>query len=201
MKHINVNGDPKIVGPGVWFTIHIQAKEAVTNHKIEQFIQYMELLARQFGCMNCRKHIRSYIDNHPINDFRTMTNEKGDRIGMFKWSWMFHNAVNTRINKPYLEWDTAWEMYNSDNSCNDNCAASDNEIHKVDKIEETDLDSNYSLVSRNENVINEIRKSPINKVEKLHYNNDLDRKSKLAQSYFMSIGIPDTLNKYSITTH
>ena len=30
---------------------------------------------------------------------------------MFKWSWKFHNSVNSRIGKPVLDWDTTYNLY------------------------------------------------------------------------------------------
>ena len=208
MEPINVNGDPKIIGPGVWYVTHLKSKNATTDDKIDNFIEYMEFLASKFACMNCRKHIRSYIDTHPFEDLRYMTNENGDRVGMFKWVWLFHNAVNTRIHKPYVDWDTAWGMYDENVSvCSTNCDS-------VDSVDTVNNTVNNIKRSNNENYIKEIRKSPAkivfsgtknskyssispSKPKKL-FNEPIDRRSRLAQGYFMSIGIPETLHKNGI---
>lgn len=212
MDSINVNGDPKIIGPGVWYITHLKAKEATTDNKINDFIEYMEFLAAKFSCKNCRKHIRAYIDTHPFEDLRYMTNEHGDRVGMFKWTWLFHNAVNTRIHKPYVDWDTAWGMYDDNNeACSKNCDAAGSNNHEVNNHEvNNEVNNNDS----NTNSIKEIRKSPAKdgfrdkndkyssvssfKMKPKKLFNEHDRRSRLAQGYFMSIGIPETLHKNGI---
>ena len=172
---VNVNGDPKVVGPGVWYVIHLKGKEAINDKKIDEFIDFMEMLSFKFGCINCRKHIQAYIKDHPFSDLINMKNDEGEKIGMFKWSWLFHNAVNTRINKPYVEWDTAWEMYDdSIEVCSKQC----------DEAKDHDDHNNH------DNEQNLVTKIPIETIT--------DRKSNLAQSYFMSIGIPKTLERNGI---
>ena len=114
-KHLGNIGDPKYVGPGVWYIGHLKAKLATDDKSIDEFINFMELLAAKFSCTNYRKHIRQYIDTHPFEDLRYLENDFGDKIGMFKWMWMFHNAVNARIGKEYVDWDTAWSMYDDSN--------------------------------------------------------------------------------------
>lgn len=166
-EHINVLSDPKVVGPGVWWLIHTYAKEAINSPTIEKFIEFMNFLRENFSCKNCRKHINEYMETHPFNDLIKLKNSEGKLIGMFKWAWLFHNAVNTRIHKPYVEWETAVDMfYNETEVCSKNC-------------EEVNIsDGNFS---RNE----EIKELPTKN----------ERMSKLAQGYFMSVGIPKTLAK------
>jgi len=159
--------DPTIIGPGVWYVTHLKAKNATDGAKIQEFIDYMHLLADNFSCKTCRKHINQYIKDHPFEDLIYFNDENG-RIGMFKWAWMFHNAVNTRIKKPYMDWKTAWGMYNEEFTiCSENCTDGDSSNTKT---EET--------------------------IKILPTNND--RKSKLAQAYFMSIGIPNTLQNNGV---
>lgn len=178
-SEINSLTDPKYIGPGVWYNIHLNAYESTDDKGIEDFIDYMYLLALKFPCKNCRKHINKYIEDHPFEDLQNMTNDEGRRIGMFKWAWLFHNAVNTRIHKPNVDWKTAWSMYDQEiEVCSKNC----------DEVEE---------VSGNKKEGN--RAEP----DHQHYIEDLptdptDRKSKLVQSYFMKIGIPNTLHDNGI---
>ena len=154
---INRLSDPAVVGPGTWWYIHIKARDATTGKKIDEFIDHMYFLAKNFSCTNCRKHINQYIDTHPFKDLKHLKNKDGERIGMFKWAWMFHNAVNTRIHKSYVEWETAVEMFYDDSIvCDKNCGED----------------------------------SENNEVPKYKPRKQLD---KLAQSYFMHIGIPNTL--------
>jgi len=174
MNNINKLSDPTVVGPGTWWLTHMKGKDATNDKLIEEFIDHMYFLAENFSCKNCRKHINQYMETHPFDDLRNLRNEDGERIGMFKWSWLFHNAVNTRIGKPHVDWETAVEMFYGDTGvCSKNC-------------EEAGEDS----VSHN-------FETPENNFPTLPTNND-DRKSKLAQGYFMSIGIPKTLQRNGI---
>jgi hypothetical protein len=160
--------DPVKLGPGIWYTIHIKAKLATNEKAKQEFVDYMYLLHDEFPCLNCRKHIQEYMSSHPFDLFENMTNENGKEIGMFKWTWMFHNAVNTRLNKPYLDWETAREMYNIDYDnivpCT-HCGGMDSkEINSKDSKEE-----------KEEKII------PISK-------------NKIIQGYFLQKGIQKTLN-------
>lgn len=180
IEDINKLSDPTIVGPGTWWVIHTKAKEATNDKRIDEFIDFMNFLRQHFSCPKCRKHIGEYIDTHPFDDLRSLTNEYDERIGMFKWAWMFHNAVNTRIGKKiYVEWETALDMfYNETEVCSSKC-------------EETEHHTNNSNQSNN----NEIGNNQNNIIPILP---EIDRKSKLAQGYFMSIGIPNTLKKNGV---
>ena len=155
--------DPEVVGPGNWWLIHVKAKAATNDVLTDDFIDHMYFLAENFSCGNCRKHIQQYIESHPFDDLKNLRNDEGERIGMFKWSWLFHNAINTRIGKPYVEWETAVEMFYQDQEiCSKNCEKAAEQTEQIETI-------------------------PIT-----------DRKSKLAQGYFMSIGIPNTLKKNGV---
>ena len=166
MDHVNRFSDPTVVGPGTWWITHMKAKDAINDEKINEFIDHMNFLAKNFSCKNCRKHINQYMETHPFEDLKNLRNDDGELIGMFKWTWLFHNAVNTRIHKPYVEWETAVEMfYEETEICSKNCEEAGEEEHEN---------------------IQTLASEPI------------DRKSRLVQAYFMSVGIPKTLQRESI---
>ena len=106
--HSKLITDPRILGPSAWTFIHIKAKMATDE---QTFIDEMYFHYYNFPCLNCRKHIQEYMNTHPFEHFSGMTNSSGRQIGMFRWSWLFHNTVNQRLEKPYMDWDTACEMY------------------------------------------------------------------------------------------
>ncbi len=194
---INSLSDPKYIGPGVWFKMHLKGYEAVDDTRIEEFMDDIYLLAIKFPCKKCRKHINKYIEDHPFDDLINLTNDDNRRIGMFKWAWLFHNAVNTRIKKPLVDWETAWGMYDHEiEACSKNC----NEVDDVDEGDQSDQNPT-NQIQTNQNQPNPNQSSNIS--GRKHYIEDLpinptDRKSKLVQGYFMKIGIPNTLKNNKI---
>ena len=123
MSKAKFPSNPAIIGPGIWYSIHIKAKHATTPQTKSDFIDYMYLLSVEFPCGKCRGHIQEYIRDHSFDPFMNIVTERGD-IGMFKWAWMFHNTVNMRLHKPYVDFDTAWEMFDTGREVCTNCSGS-----------------------------------------------------------------------------
>lgn len=105
--------NPEIVGPGIWFTIHLMAYHATDPLKKQQFMEYMRMVVDNLKCEKCRMHAKRYLEEHPMEPYLNLKNMAGQDIGLFKWTWIFHNAVNSRLGKPILDWDTAYAMYSS----------------------------------------------------------------------------------------
>lgn len=103
--------DPRYIGPGTWFAIHLKARHANTPTKKREFTEFMWMIAHDFKCKTCAEHCRKYLEDHPITSYYDVKSSSGEEIGCFKWSWMFHNAVNSRIGKPIVDWNTAYGMY------------------------------------------------------------------------------------------
>lgn len=109
---LNVHTDPDIVGPGIWHSIHLLGKNANMIERKKAFIYFMDLLYHNFPCPVCKTHIQQYMNKNPIVPFLNLKSPNGTDIGLFKWSWIFHNAVNTRLGKPEMDWDTVQALYN-----------------------------------------------------------------------------------------
>jgi hypothetical protein len=109
------------IGPGLWISIHLKAKHAIDEKTKDEFIGYMYILASEFPCGNCRGHLQEYLRDHPFEPYMNLVDEKGHPIGMMKYSWQFHNAVNLRLHKPFVSWQNALAMFYSEgepcNSC------------------------------------------------------------------------------------
>jgi hypothetical protein len=107
--------DPKYIGPGIWMLLHQKGSKANTKEKQKEFIQFVKDVYENFPCNFCRGHFKVYIQEHPLEKYLNvyLVGENGKKImiGMFLWSWKFHNAVNHRLQKPMMNWDTAYEMY------------------------------------------------------------------------------------------
>lgn len=128
MSMINIT-DPKVVGPGIWFNIHRDAYDAQTIIKQRKAIKNIKRECDIFPCPNCRQHCQDYIRDHPIEQYiGVMVN--GKPLGIFLWTWEFHNAVNARTNKPTVNWTTACGLYgiNNSNTCSKECTATENNV-------------------------------------------------------------------------
>ena len=99
---------------GTWYSAQLMASIATTEEKKNNFVSYMTMLSNHFFCLTCREHIKRYIDANPFNVYWNVKNEDGREIGMFKWIWIFHEAVNKRIGKKGISWESAVEMYISE---------------------------------------------------------------------------------------
>lgn len=148
-KKIKFPSNPRQIGPGIWYSIHILAKNAITEAKKNEFIDYMYLLSVEFPCGNCRNHIQVYLNEHPFDPFMNLVNEKGEDVGMFKWTWMFHNAVNARLHKPILDWDTAWEMFETGKEVCTNCSVNNSVNNSFDSHEDS-LEGKITYLSPND---------------------------------------------------
>lgn len=120
---------PPDFGPGLWFAIHTTAKEATSLEDKKSFIKWIQRITESIKCSECRGHAIDYVATHPIEPyFNIYDDETGIDVGMFKWSWIFHNTVNFRLNKPWCSWETAMSLfYESDlnfKPCDENCGSS-----------------------------------------------------------------------------
>ncbi|MNK83908.1 Erv1 / Alr family protein [compost metagenome] len=113
---------------GTWYTIHLTAKHAQSASQKAAFIDLMKTLSLFYRCAKCRKHMTAYINENPIEVY--LNNEDG----LFFWSWKFHNAVNKRLGKPEIDYNTALEMFEPDFSpCTQGC----------DEISESSVQQKY----------------------------------------------------------
>lgn len=94
-----------------WDRIHKMAAAAETDDQKQEFEKYIEYLSHNFPCPKCRPHIKQQLRDYPIENYYTVT-ENGKNIGLAKWSWEFHNRVNTRLSKPVVSWDDFKKTYN-----------------------------------------------------------------------------------------
>lgn len=120
--------DPTYTGPGAWNSIHRRALRARTLREQEAFERDMKEECRTFPCSACSNHCTQYIKSHPLKEYfgvRMEVDGKLLELGMFIWTWRFHNAVNARLNKPLMSWDTAYSLYAEphSSSCSTVCTA------------------------------------------------------------------------------
>lgn len=154
MSSNNPFSDPKIVGPGVWFAIHKLAKKAITPELKRNFIEFMTMICNEFKCLKCRTHCQEYMKLHPIRNYMNITDSKGRDIGMFKWTWEFHNSVNARLGKSQMPFDEADHLYDADSEiCMDDCGGEDHpdaldSVAPIRGISNTQANGNTSKINQ-----------------------------------------------------
>lgn len=105
--------EPTTFGPGIWFSLHCMSAHATTPEKIDDFIENFKTIISNLRCIKCRDHAMKYATDHPIEQYKNLKDKYDKMIGMQKYIWQFHNNVNSRLEKPQVDWETAYSMYNS----------------------------------------------------------------------------------------
>ncbi len=122
--------DPKYIGPGEWNRLHSKSFKATTHNEQLKFIEYVKEVRDTFPCPVCKNHFTEYLKNHPIEEYLNVyvdVNGEKKQLGLFVWTWKFHNAVNARLNKPIMSWDTCYNLYSETESmiCSKHCSQAD----------------------------------------------------------------------------
>jgi hypothetical protein len=131
MNHSRLH-NPKYVGPGLWYGMHIDAANAKTSKDKEAVIKRIRILQNNFPCQECKVHFANYLTNHPPEE-----TIKGGPDSLFLWTVNFHNAVNYRLGKPQITFEEAKSIYiDQDVFCTkSSCEDSDEEVVIEDKKE------------------------------------------------------------------
>lgn len=100
-------------GPGLWFAIHLMSYKTDKDPTLRRsFLTYIQSIADNFPCGECRGHFKNYLTTKP----------PGDAQELFKWSWEFHNAVNKRLGKPQMTYDESLKPFKTMSPiCTDEC--------------------------------------------------------------------------------
>jgi len=128
--------DPKYVGPGTWDFLTRLAVKATTSKLELEFKRELTEACEGYPCHVCAGHCKEYMKNHPVDKYFGMfitIEGKKIMIGMFIWIWKFHNAVNARLNKPIMDWDTAYNTFYPGEVllCSAACMAAEEKINPV----------------------------------------------------------------------
>lgn len=126
------------LGAGEWFVIHTLAHNADTEEKKKNFVYVMEVLRDNMVCDKCKAHTTEFMKKNPFQPYWNINNKQGKHIGLFTWTWNFHNTVNERLGKPIIDWVTAYNMYSNLNEnktsvegiCRKKCPNNENVIRQ-----------------------------------------------------------------------
>jgi hypothetical protein len=110
MNHSRLH-NPKYVGPGIWFSIHIMAYNAKTQKEKEFVVKQIRVIQQNFPCQECKSHFWDYLNNHPPE---AAAASKADPEALFLWTVNFHNAVNFRRGYSQLSFEEAKALYSGE---------------------------------------------------------------------------------------
>jgi FAD-linked sulfhydryl oxidase len=91
--------EPNMFGPVLWGAIHFIALGAPASLSAEDQIAYKAFyyqLPKVIPCASCAQHFTQTLNDHPIDDALTGSNE------LFAWTVMIHNVVNARLGKKHM---------------------------------------------------------------------------------------------------
>ncbi|GJD09119.1 hypothetical protein Gasu2_33900 [Galdieria sulphuraria] len=112
-----INGEPDYWGPGFWLSIHLicfWAKDKPLQERL-QLAELLKYMLSSIPCARCREHALRFVrDNDPSSVARN------HELGLFAWSFLFHNAVNSRLGKPQPEFEDVRQTFADSFPC-DKC--------------------------------------------------------------------------------
>jgi hypothetical protein len=121
MEGLKKSNKPIYVGPGTWFTMTSLSKRATTPLGKIVFTETVKAISEEFRCAECKKHMISYIDKHPISNSFTSSNQNDEANGCFKWMFEFHNTVNRSLGKPIVLWEDVYAYWYNPIICQEDC--------------------------------------------------------------------------------
>jgi hypothetical protein len=100
----------EILGPGGWYAIHTLAIISTNLNQQQYFTEFISTFCKNFGCGKCSKHCIKYVADNPPLEYSNYL-WKNEKLGMLRWSWEFHNAVNSRLEKEFFSWEETLDLY------------------------------------------------------------------------------------------
>ena len=60
---MSISSDPKVFGPGLWFSIHVEAYSSKTEIEKQNFVKSMDRISNSLPCLKCKDHCILYINS------------------------------------------------------------------------------------------------------------------------------------------
>jgi len=126
----------EIRGPGVHHATMVYAKNT-TKKTMKEFERFVLMQCEEFGCDKCTPHCRKYIKGHLPTRHPVKIDKKTRRdLTAFEWTINYRNAINSRIGKPPISFENAYDAYYGGKFCNTGNCDSDNEDDSGTKLEQ-----------------------------------------------------------------
>ena len=100
---------PEIFGPAFWFSLHtgaVHLPEVLSPISASRLKGFVNGIPEMVPCVECSEHARAFIE---ANKARIDNFKRGDDV--FKFYVDFHNYVNTRLGKPLMTYEKAYQLY------------------------------------------------------------------------------------------
>lgn len=110
MERVN---DPKYIGPGCWYTLHLLASKAVNKQDKLHLIKLINIYKEFFSCKVCKKHFADFCLRYPPEEW-VMKNAQ-------EWCVMAHNNANKILSKDKIELSLVNAFYEKEESCTAAC--------------------------------------------------------------------------------
>jgi Erv1 / Alr family len=95
-----------IYGPKLWFIIHYLCYRYKANYNVAPcFLTFLHSIQELIPCIKCRSHFQENWKNFPPNAYIKVSG------GLFLWSYLMHERVNSQINKQGIPYPVALEYY------------------------------------------------------------------------------------------
>lgn len=121
MTHHDPRHDPETYGQK-WVDIHSLTAHVDDVNEIPHTLKAIRVIIESIRCETCYQHANSYLKENQTDSYHQMKDEDGRCVGLFKYFHEFHNNVNIRLGKPYMNYETAQKMYyEPTNTCDDFC--------------------------------------------------------------------------------
>lgn len=111
----------KYMGPGFWYIIHKIAYLVTVTLDEDDAIVKIKRLIDIFPCDDCSNHGKNYYMNNPIEMYKGVKDNNEKLIGIYLWTFYFHNAVNAKLKKPAMRLEDSYQLYSGDEKCEDLC--------------------------------------------------------------------------------
>ena len=99
----------------LWRKLHSKARKAVTHKRQKKFKRFIKYLIQNSPCDQCKLHLGEFLQKNPLKKYcHIKDSNTGLNVGYFRWSWLLHNDVNSRLGKQIINLYKAYAIYYPD---------------------------------------------------------------------------------------
>jgi hypothetical protein len=181
-------------GPGSWFSLHTYAANSFSAERKAAFIDFVNIITSNLKCHICRGHAIQYVTANPPALMYNLQDPDGREIGLFKWTWIFHNAVNRRLGYPEMSFDDAYRIFNPYNQNQPGCVRNCNKLRE-DEYQNQTIPLRYSRSPTsipNNRIVYSNRNDEPNMDNSSNINQQISYKNPVVRSNNLLIPTPKT---------